>query len=665
MKRIFQTFRLSLPSVRRALLTFLPALGVGVSASVAANLVKNGSFETVRDGEISHWENNLDADHQDLSRARSGEASLRIGGKGEAVYCNVNPAPQLEPDTEYTLRYWVDAREVAGAHDSYVRFRLVDLDNSRIDAFGHENAWSHARRTREWILIEHHFRTADDFGNARLDLMWDLKSGDTAWVDDVALVRRGEHASASELLLLTKVEELASDGRGISVVECRVADRYGNPVADAEGTVRLGLEGAGQILNGGTQQVMEGSAFFHLQGGGATGDSAAVTAEFEGMQGGPVRLRMIEPSRAETPEHFRYGFFEDGNMVWETHAYRAMLETIRAASDHFNIMILTNGGTDRTTPLFSISDEMGFDLFMYPPRDIFYTWFDNPDIEHSLEKAMEIAGPVVEAWKDQPRNLGYYTIDEPTWDKLPTTATITEAFRRLDPEKPVAAVSANGDRVPHMFDMTRPDILLIDPYPVRGNTTVGSWTATFAEDIRSQSRTLPAGYPLWTILQCHGSENPAFSGAAVRTPEAEEVRAQFWIALGEGSRCITWFIFKTQQFWTGVEDNPAVFEETSDLAERLENIKAILPRLWKIEDRFQVESTGPRPYVSTLFDKKRGNFVVIQNGDCENRQRLRVRSVRAGNRGILTDLETGKEYRLGEAIELRPGDGKLFKYDFQ
>jgi hypothetical protein len=227
------------------------------------------------------------------------------------------------------------------------------------------------------------------------------------------------------------------------------------------------------------------------------------------------------------------------------------------------------------------------------------------------------------------------------------------------------SVLNNGDRIPHMFDASEADVLLTDPYPVRGSTTVGSWTEQFVEDLRAHSRTLPPGYPYWTILQTHGSKNPGNTGASVRTPEPSEVKAQFWIAIGEGSDCITWFIFKTQQFWIGVEDNPPVFDATVELAERLKSFGDLLPGLEKIEDRFEVTSTGPRPYVSTLFSPKEGNIVILQNGDCLESQEVTVHSERIGNRGRLVSLENGQSYRLGQPIPLAPGDGSIFRYVMQ
>ena len=629
-----------------------------------ANLVPNGSFEELSGAEILYWPNNLSLENRTEERARSGDASLLLNETGRSIYSNVQGMPDLEGGETYTIRFWVDAREVTGAPNRFVSLRFVDLTNNEIHTVGFENAWSYPRRTSDWILIEKTLTIPENFVSGRLDLIWEMEEGDSAFVDDISMSRVGTYGKAEEMLVLADTEEVAADGRGLAFIEARIADGAGNPVLDAEGEVEFSISGPSRIVGPSTSKVVDGKAFVHLKGAGPVGSLSTVTATHPDFKGSVV-IRTIRPSRAPTEEQFAYGMFEDGNLVFNGWSFEEVLEEIRDASEMINWVMLTNGGTDRTTGLFDIAEEYDINLFVYPTRDVFHNFFAVDSIDHTVEDAIEAARPVVEDWGDKKMNRGYYTIDEPTWDRMGQTAALNKAFHRLDPDLPAAPVLSNGARTPHMFDGVQPDILVITAYPVRGNTTVGSWVPGFAEHIREQARTLPAGYPLWTILQTHGSANPGNTGAAARTPEPVEVRAMHWLSLGEGTKGIFWFIFKTQQWWTGIEDNQPVFDEIANLADRMENYAGILPKLTKVEDRFEVEGEGPDPYVSTLTDAKGSYYVILQNGDCLNEQDLTVTSKRTGNRGGLRNLETGEEIRLGESVTLRPGDGAIYQYDWR
>ena len=116
----------------------------------------------------------------------------------------------------------------------------------------------------------------------------------------------------------------------------------------------------------------------------------------------------------------------------------------------------------------------------------------------------------------------------------------------------------------------------------------------------TQRGTKPSAVPLWLVLQTH---RKAWGPVAttLREPSVEEVRLQNWIALGEGARGIWWFIYSSQQGWVGLRDQPVLYAEVGDLAQRT----TALPRLSKQVDQI---FAGP-DYASTMTDS---NGVAIR-----------------------------------------------------
>ena len=143
------------------------------------------------------------------------------------------------------------------------------------------------------------------------------------------------------------------------------------------------------------------------------------------------------------------------------------------------------------------------------------------------------------------------------------------------------------------------------------------------------------------------------------------MRIQNWDALAEGVRGIYWFIYKTQVFWQGLEDNPALFNEVTDLTARVKPLTQTLLDLENYEQQlFMVANADVLPFanqplVRTLVSKD-GNhwYIVVVNHSCLP-QTLTIDSFYSSS--SLRDAETGAVYTLGEGIPFRGGDGKLLE----
>jgi hypothetical protein len=159
------------------------------------------------------------------------------------------------------------------------------------------------------------------------------------------------------------------------------------------------------------------------------------------------------------------------------------------------------------------------------------------------------------------------------------------------------------------------------------------------------------------ILQTHkfGNGGP-FS---LRQPTPAEVRAQHWLAVGEGATGIFWFIYSSQQGWIGLKDNPTLYDVVSGLARRLGQVRGTLATLRRDGDLFKVSGSA-QAYVSTLTSPDGARqFAVVVNRNCLEAQSLSLDA--PGLQASLRDLETGQTSALRSPIPLPPGDGRIFE----
>ncbi|MDQ3700459.1 MAG: hypothetical protein M3442_06005, partial [Chloroflexota bacterium] len=376
------------------------------------------------------------------------------------------------------------------------------------------------------------------------------------------------------------------------------------------------------------------------------------------------------PPSSRARQRFTYGMFEDANYVSGTSDFAATVADLKAR--HFDSILFTNNFTYRDEPLLRVADELEFGIVFAPHAELSAGWWPAA-APATLDHARTVIYPLVDHVRGHPSLMGYSVIDDAPKALASKITLATQAFRERDPDRPAGPVLVAGHD--EVYRAARPDIALTYIYPALvvkppcdfsrhdGARTLDAVT----ERLRQLAVLAEHRVPIWLILQAHGGTkeyDPAHpDGTALREPTVEEVRLQHWLALGEGVKGIFWFIYSTQQFWTGVRDNPVLRAELTDLAGRTAPLRGLLPSLRKGEDRVTV--SGPadtpapfRPYVSTLFDENGGVYVVAANRSCSPQQ-LTLRA--PGVRGWLRDVEANRWYRLGTVLTFRGGDGKLFE----
>lgn len=360
---------------------------------------------------------------------------------------------------------------------------------------------------------------------------------------------------------------------------------------------------------------------------------------------------------------FPLGVFEDGNMLsGKPHKFETMIKDVQAHG--LDSVMFTNNFVQRDASLLSVSDRLGANIYMMPAGDLYRNWW--PDtFPADIETARSVAKPIVEQWSSHPSLKGYVLIDEPRYSQKEKVALLAQAFHELDPARPAMPILIGINRVGPIFEAAQPAVLLINVYPAGYDNAPCDFTLTgmgyrhldFVRYTRLVTQDKPAETPLWMILQTHQFADAENSW--LRTPLPAEVRMQHWLAIGEGATGIFWFIYSSQQSWIGLSDNPALYTEIAALARRTQPLRALLPGLHKVEDRFII--TGKHdPYISTLASREgTRTFAVAVNRDCQRSQALAISA--PGHDGWLRDVESSQIYRQGTPVVFRPGDGRLFE----
>jgi hypothetical protein len=361
---------------------------------------------------------------------------------------------------------------------------------------------------------------------------------------------------------------------------------------------------------------------------------------------------------------FPLGVFEDGNMIFgRATDFERLIQDAKAQS--LDTVLFNNQSASRDAAMLDVSDRLNFNVYFGPHHELSSQWY-GASTPATIEQARSVVYPLVDQVKSHPSVKGYNTADEPQLDALDKVRLATQAFRERDPARASAPVLIGINRGDTIFNAATPDMMISDVYPVGADnppcnfmmTGFGYPTFTFADYVRRFSASRPPDKPLWVVLQ---TQNFGSTGLySLRQPTVPEVRAQHWMALGEGATGIFWYTYSSQQGWTGLKDNPTLFNEIGAQARRTLPLRSTLLGLRRVDDQF-ITSGAPGSYISThkTADGSRTYVVVVNAGSCSGPNGVSVLSPTLSGR--LKDVETGQLHDLGVPITFQPGDGKLFE----
>lgn len=602
------------------------------------NLLRNPSFETLgSDGYPAEWQWR-EGSGADRGTAHAGEVALKLTGPSAEVYTSQNL--ELMPHTPYLLHGWVRARNLSTGE---VRLRWAPASGGSSDT-------QSVHSSTDWRELWSVFTTEAD-GRGRVDLVWEgLNTGAEIWIDDLYL---GVAPSAS-LEVYPQARSVRQQG-GQAEIAVRLLDASGQTATKAQDTVRFSLEGSGRLVGPNPAPAQDGWAYITYQSDGGSGP-VTIRAEVGGL---PPVTTTLQRSTQGMELSFPLGLFEDANM---THGYDEMKRwaaELKARGFDAVMLINANVANRGDDDGLRATDEAGLEVYFNPGDDFNREWWPE-EIPPDPARARSIAQELLKRLSPHPSLGGYYVADEPFLKDVPKVAPLQKAFQEADFDRPSMSVLIGRGRGELIYQQTRPDVMLLDVYPVGYSNAVGDFTLRgfgysdldFVSYLRLLTRDKPRSVPLWLILQTHSFEDQ------LREPTPSEVRAQNWLAVGEGAKGIFWFIYSSQQGWRGLKDNPALYDEVSHQTRRVAALRGVLKELFKVPDRFEV-SGADVPYASSLQHRDGRHFVVVVNRDCQNPRRLSVRSDEL--KGRLKDLESGQIYAQGAELEYAPGDGRVFE----
>lgn len=442
---------------------------------------------------------------------------------------------------------------------------------------------------------------------------------------------------------------------GLAVHDTSTQSQMDGPYVTVNNCINGYLEGSGAACSGTTATATAGPPATPTQTP-APPPTAAVTATPV-----PTATPSPVPTPASGSDAFPLGVFEDGNFQ-NTSTFGSMIDDLRA--HNLDSVYFVNTWSDGGGML-DVSDSKGFDVY-YNLNEGWEQWFNNRSVPVDITTARSIFYPLIDAVKDHSSLKGYNILDEPTNDLQSKVALAVQAYQERDPDRLAIPTLIGIGRADPICTASQPDVMMLDVYPFAAenaacDTTMNAFgypTYDFVGYIRAIAKSKPADAPLWVILQTH-SWGDGTESWHLRAPTVPELREETWLAIGEGATGVFWFVYSSEQGWIGLQDNPTLFAEVSDLARRVQPLRRLLVTLSKTADQYTVSGSAGPAYASTLTNADGSqSYVVAVNKQCAA-QNLTVTSV-AGQRQ-LRDLETGQTYSTGSAIPFEAGDGRIFE----
>jgi hypothetical protein len=377
----------------------------------------------------------------------------------------------------------------------------------------------------------------------------------------------------------------------------------------------------------------------------------------------PLAYQHTDAAVHDAGGEFPLGVWADGNVTTSPERFEAMIVDLQSRG--LNTVLFTNNWVSRHAGLLDVSDRLGFNVVFAPIGELNDQWWRDSVVADAAT-AQRVIEPLVDRIANHPSLKGYMIADEPSLRQRDKVRLAIEAFRARDPQRPAFPVLIGLERGDVIFQESRPDVMLIDVYPVAWPSGLCEFTLSgfgypqldFVGYVRTLTRDKPVDVPLWIILQTHRWGDG--TRGSLREPTVEEVRLQTWLSIAEGARGIFWFTYDTQQGWRGLPDNPPVYDEVEALARRIGSLRGTLSNVQKSADQFVVTG-GPRAHVGTLSSVDGSTlYAAVANRDCHRPTWL---SVSAGDRaGSIRDVESGKTFRTGTPTRFAPGDGRLFEF---
>jgi hypothetical protein len=295
----------------------------------------------------------------------------------------------------------------------------------------------------------------------------------------------------------------------------------------------------------------------------------------------PVPATPTQPPAAPSPgpaapaTAILHGVFDDANLH-DASRFEATIKDLRARG--FGAIMLTNGWAARMNELLTVSDRLGFDVYMGPLGELYDHYYRDSAKPATVEAARAAVGAVIDGTRGHPSHKGWYRADEPDLGLSDKVARVADVIRERDPGKPITTALIGVNRAEAVGTAVGVNPWLIDVYPAAAGNAECDFTMRgfgyhdrdFVSYTREVSDGRPSGTPIWMVLQGHQFTSGGFS---LRYPTQQEMRAQARLARQEGASAIFWFLYSSagHPLGPGLKDTPALLDEATRIVNGTES----------------------------------------------------------------------------------------------
>lgn len=332
-------------------------------------------------------------------------------------------------------------------------------------------------------------------------------------------------------------------------------------------------------------------------------------------------------------------------------------------SNHgINLVVHGNWPLEMPDMIMATAKKYGMRIIVEAPDlSVFLQSTQDPD-ERDVRKA---AANYTKSLRNYSPLLRYMICDEPALEIANNWVLVKRTLEDADPDHPCFTTFNSVQNLDIFSRKTNIHDFVMDFYPYSFNASPSSldeedWTMAELSRVARDR-------PTWMVLQAFGAEDAKVY--PTRYPSNSELRYQTYLALTHGAKGIIFFIYQTEQGWTGMVDenqNPTpIFKEIGRLASELKAISPILLDLSAINNR--PISLGP--IQAQEYMAKSGETVLIAvNKDVQRVRLVRFSFPLSYKPSKIIDLRTGREMNfswdkneVSVNLWFNPGDGAVLK----
>lgn len=266
----------------------------------------------------------------------------------------------------------------------------------------------------------------------------------------------------------------------------------------------------------------------------------------------------------------------------------------------------------------------------------------------------------------------WYIYDEPRPEVLSieSAARVYGLLRRMDPGRPSIMLTNRTEAVQQYSRYC--DVLWFDRYPLAATREVPSLSPV-AEALETARKTVPAGKPVWPVLQAHDNKgNPSLRERAptlrppddkTHRPTESELRAQAHIAIARKAMAVAYY-WAPESWYSMKTDTPQTWASLTRVLQELGSLEAVL---LSGEATHPVEVSGGSDEVLMWTRVHDGQtYVGLVNADTRKPARLLLQTPQAGQgfRKVLGDGVVESTNR-GLGIRLDPAGVAVISIDTQ